>query len=89
MPTIVRHEPTQKRYLLLGPAYGYSKTNRTSAEFDTGYATFEHKLVAACDADGVIHWLNATETTIESIDGQTCREALAEQSPKRTINPGV
>lgn len=45
-------------------------------EFDTGYATFEEKLMVVCDARGEMHWLDAIEMRIESVDGRSCREVL-------------
>ncbi len=78
MPVILRHVLTQKRYILVGPAYGFSKTNRTNLAFDMGYASFEEKLIVACDANGDLHWLNANEMSVESVDGKTCRDVLGD-----------
>ena len=78
MPTILRHVLTQRRYILVGPAYGFSKTNRSDFDFtfDTGYTSFEEKLIVACDADGEMHWLKAHELTVESVNGRSCRDVL-------------
>lgn len=83
MPILVRHVPTQKVYILLGPAYGMAKTNRTNLSIDTGYASFENKLLVVADKSGEIIWLPSVELLVESVDGLACSEVLGE-SPAAT-----
>ncbi len=76
MATIVRHLVTHKRYIVIGPAYGYSKTNRSSMPYDTGLQTFDEKFIVCCDSDGELQWLEAHQVRIDSVDGRSCREVL-------------
>jgi hypothetical protein len=85
MPIIVRHIPTQKRYILLGPAYGMAKTNRTNLSMDTRYASFEDKLLVVADAGGEISWLPALEMLVDCVAGLTCHEFLAEKPDKKFV----
>lgn len=78
MALIVKHLLTQKRYIVVGPAYGFSKANRNNMSFETGFASFEEKMIVACDADGELHWLDANELAVESVDGRSCRDVLSE-----------
>jgi hypothetical protein len=78
MPILVRHVPTQKLYVFLGPACALAKTNRSNLDFDVGYATFENKQVVVADKSGEISWLPAHEVVIESVDGRSCRVVLEE-----------
>lgn len=78
MAIVIRHMLTQQCYILIGPAYGFSKTNRTNLALDFNYASFEEKLIVACDANGELHWLNANEVKVDSVDGRSCQEVLSE-----------
>jgi hypothetical protein len=76
MATTVKHLLTNKRYIVIGPAYGYSKTNRGNVPYDTSLQTFEEKFIVCCDSDGELHWLAAHEVRVDSVDGRSCREVL-------------
>lgn len=80
MPILVRHVPSQKLYVFLGPAYGMAKTNRNNLPLELGHTTSENKLLAVADVHGEISWLPAVEVLIESVDGRTCREILTQQT---------
>ncbi len=79
MPIIVRNVLTQKRYILVGPAYGLAKANRGT--LDPSYATFEEKLIVACDEEGQLHWLNSIEMVVETVGGRLCRDVLDGPAP--------
>lgn len=87
MPILVRHILTQKTYILLGPAYGMAKTNRTNLSMDTGYASFENKLLVVADKQGEIDWLPSVELLVESVDGLSCSEVLAASSASIKKSP--
>jgi hypothetical protein len=57
-----------------------AKTNRTNFDMDTGYASFENKLLVVADKRGEIDWLPSVELLVESVDGQTCIDLLGETS---------
>lgn len=76
MATIVRHLLTNKRYIVIGPAYAYSKTNRSDISYHTSLQTFEEKFIVGCDIDGELHWLKAHEVRVDSVDGRSCLEVL-------------
>ncbi len=79
MPIRVRHVPSQKLYILLGPAYGMAKTNRNNLPLEVGYASFENKLLVVADVHGEISWLPAVEMLVESVGGRSCREVLTDE----------
>jgi hypothetical protein len=79
MPIPVRHIPTQKVYILLGPAFSMAITNRNNLSWETGYFTSECKQLVVADNSGEMSWLPAMEFVVESIDGRTCRDVLAIQ----------
>ncbi|MDX1926084.1 MAG: hypothetical protein SFV81_06180 [Pirellulaceae bacterium] len=87
MPTLVRHIPTQKLYIFLGPAYGMAKTNRSNLAMDTAYASFENKLLVVADASGEISWLPSFELLVESVGGRSCRVVLAEATNLKCGSP--
>ncbi len=76
MAIIIKHLVKQKRYIVIGPAYGFSKTSRNNVPYDTSKMTFEEKYIVGCDDHGELHWLEAHEVRVESVDGRSCQEVL-------------
>lgn len=79
MATIVRHTETGKRYVLLGSGFGAFQSKKPSwflgnlvADTDEG----QYALVCVCSSQGAIGWLESSEVTVESVDGQSVCEIL-------------
>ena len=81
MATIVKDNQTGKRYCLLGAGFGVFQSSKPSiflgnllADVEEG----EYALVCVCNSKGEILWLDATQVTIVSIDGQNVQELAIE-----------
>ena len=81
MATIVKHNQTGKRYCLLGAGFGVfqsSKPNMFLGNLMADVEDGEYALVCVCNSKGEIFWLEATQVTVVSIDGQNVQELAAE-----------
>ena len=77
MATIVFHQQTGKRFLLVGTGYGAFKSSRPSF---FGGSLFPHEeegqipLAAICGSDGRIEWVYTNELVVVEIDGRRVQE---------------
>ncbi len=81
MATVVEHNQTGKRYYLLGAGFGVfqsSKPNMFLGNLMADVEDGEYALVCVCNSQGEILWLDATQVTVVSIDGQTLQELATE-----------
>ncbi|MBS4021335.1 MAG: hypothetical protein KGZ79_02780 [Dethiobacter sp.] len=74
MATIVEHEGTGKRYVLVGTGFGAFKASRPSF---FGGNLFSHEdegqipIAAVCDKKGIIRWFLTDELKVIAIDGES------------------
>lgn len=72
MSIIVLHEPSNKKYILLGTGFGAYKAQRPSI---LGGNLFPHEeageipVAAVCDENGVIQWFYTEELKVLEING--------------------
>ena len=81
MATIVKHNQTGKRYCLLGAGFGVFQSSKPNIFFGNLLADVEdgeYALVCVCDSKGELFWLDATQVTVISIDGQDIQELAVE-----------
>ena len=79
MATIVLHERTNTRYVLLGAGFGAYQSKKPNWFLGDWVAdTTEGQFAMVCVArkDGSIGWLKSSEVTVESVDGHTVRDLL-------------
>lgn len=72
MATIVLHQRTGDRLLLIGTGYGAFKSSRPSAFGGTMFPTEEEgriRAAAVCDSNGQIKWILTEELIVVEIDG--------------------
>lgn len=77
MPTIVLHKPTRQRYILLGS--GRQAPGVTLSSDGKFAQRDEAALLAVCDAEGEIKWLEARSLQVIDVDGSAPVELLAER----------
>ena len=73
MATIVKHKETGEPYCLLGAGFGgfqSSKPNMFRGNLMADVEEGEYALVCVCNSKGEIFWLETTQVTVVSIDGQ-------------------
>lgn len=79
MATLVTHQRTGERYILLGTGFGAYQSKKPNWLFGDLMADTEegeYALVCVCDRDGRIGWLDSSEVTVESVDGQSVNAAF-------------
>lgn len=81
MTTKVRHKKNGKIYLFLGTGYGAFKAmamantfHAMNPEIDEG----ELGMIAVCDSDGQIHWIDHRNVEVVEFDGAKPSELLGE-----------
>lgn len=74
MVTIVKHITTDKKYILIGAGFAAYKTSKPATFIanrvpisDEG----EISMVAVCDENGKIEWLNTDEIKVVKVDGNS------------------
>ncbi len=81
MATIVKHNQTGKRYYLLGTGFGVFQSSKPNVFLGNLLADVEegeYALVCVCNSKGEVLWLDATQVTVVSIDGQNIQELSIE-----------
>lgn len=79
MPTIVVHEETGMRYVLVGTGYAFFKDSRPSF---FGGDLFPHEeegefpMASVTDESGKIHWFPTRELRVLQVDGMSLAEIL-------------
>ena len=79
MATMVIHQHTGERYILLGTGFGAYQSKKPSWFFGNLMADTEegqYAMVCVCNKDGKIGWLDSSEVVVESVDGQSVRGAF-------------
>ncbi|MDP8243984.1 MAG: hypothetical protein P9L94_07875 [Candidatus Hinthialibacter antarcticus] len=82
MATIVKHIPTGRRFLLVGTghdAYHPEPSTMPPSGVRQISEDGQNALAAVCDEDGAIYWCETKELKVESVDGHTPQEILAEK----------
>ena len=77
MPTIVLHKPSRQRYVLLGS--GRQAPGVTMSSDGQFARRDEAALLAVCDTEGDIKWLEARSLQVIEVDGIAPVELLAER----------
>ena len=81
MATIVEHNETGKLYCLLGAGFGVFQSSKPNVFLGSLMADVEegeYALVCVCNSKGEIFWLEATQVSVVSIDGQNVQELAIE-----------
>ncbi len=68
-----------KKYIVLGTGFGAYQSKKPNWFFGDLMADTEegqYKMVCVCDKDGKIGWLHSSEVVVESVDGQSVRDAF-------------
>ena len=79
MATVVRHIPTNKKYVLLGTGFGafQSKSqNPILGNLMSDTTEGQFAMACVCDSQGEMLWVESTHLLIESVDGKTTNEIL-------------
>ncbi len=81
MTTKVRHKKSDKTYLLLGTGYGAFRAmamantlHALNPEIDEG----EMGMIAVCDSNGTVRWIDHRMVEVIDIDGKTPHELLGD-----------
>ena len=77
MATMVKHEKTGHKYILLGAGFGMYMSSKPHAFFGDLVADKKEgqmALVTVCNHEGNIGWLPSEEVTVVSIDGKRLRD---------------
>lgn len=79
MATIVVHEPTSRRYILIGSGFGAfqsKKPNWLLGDLMADTTEGQHAMVCVCDKNGDLRWVESSHLTVISVDGETPSELL-------------
>ena len=80
MAVIVRHNESNKRYVLVGAGFGAYTSARPSLIFGSLLPTEDEGTlpgVALCDEEGRVEWVRSEEVTVLSVDGEAPADLLA------------
>jgi hypothetical protein len=71
MATIVEHQESGKRYILMGTGFSIYKSSRSSPPWNlTAIEEEDHyHLVAVCDRKGKIKWFYSEDLVVVEVDG--------------------
>ncbi len=72
MTVIVKHRETGDRYVVVGTGFGMFravKPNWLLGNFAADSQSGSKSLVAVCNAEGEIGWINSSDLQVVSIDG--------------------
>lgn len=87
MATIVQHQKSGRKFVLLGVGYGGFKAVRSGmfiGEQTPSKDTGEMELAAVCDPRGNIAWVPAAEVVVIEIDGRPPLELIQPIEQKNT-----
>ena len=79
MATIVIHQRTGEKYVLLGTGFGAYQSKKPNWFFGDLMADTtegQYAMVCVCKKDGKIGWLESSEVVVESVDGQSVKGAF-------------
>ena len=80
MPTIVKHNPTAKHYILLGAGFAQWSTARPNRILGDLFPTenaAQTRLLCLCDEHGKVEWALDDQVTIIQTDTQSPAQILA------------
>ena len=83
MPIVVTHKMTGEAYVLLGAGYGEYKTKLPGVPLGSLTPIEEagsSPMLAACNANGQIQWLDSKDLYVQLVDGVPPSVALEAQS---------
>ena len=81
MATIVRHDPTNRKYVLIGSGFGAfqsKKPNWLLGDLMADTSEGQHAMTCVCDSCGDLRWVESTQLTVISIDGSSPTDLLAQ-----------
>ncbi len=79
MATIVKHQRTGAKYILLGSGFGAYQSKKPNWFFGDMMADTsegQYAMVCVCDKDGMIGWLESSQVVVESVDEKSVRDAF-------------
>lgn len=79
MATVVKHIPTNVKYILLGTGFGAfqsKKPNWIMGNLMSDTSEGQFAMACVCDSHGEMHWVDSTHLVVESVDGQTVGDLL-------------
>ncbi|ERT09704.1 hypothetical protein M595_0327 [Lyngbya aestuarii BL J] len=78
MATIVEHQKSGKRYIVMGTGFGIYKSARNNAFFEWAVVEEEdnYHLVAVCDRKGKIKWFYSDDLVVVEVDGKPPEDLL-------------
>ena len=79
MATIVEHTQTGERFILAGTGYGAFQSTRPSLFFGNWVPSEDSgdvAVVAVCNREGLIGWIDSTELLVVEVDGKSPQELL-------------
>lgn len=79
MVTIVKHITTDKNYILIGAGFAAYKTSKPSTFIANRVPVSDEgqiSMVAVCDENGKIQWLNTDEIKVVEVDGTSPHNIL-------------
>ena len=80
MATIVQHQKSGKKYVLLGSGFGAfqsKKPNWFLGDFLADVSEGQFAMICVADADNRIGWLESSEVIVLSVDGTSVRDLLS------------
>lgn len=81
MATIVVHDPTNRKYVLIGAGFGAfqsKKPNWLLGDLMADTTEGQHAMACVCDERGNLRWVESSHLTIVSVDGASPRDLLDE-----------
>lgn len=79
MATIVNHIRSGKKYVLVGTGFGAfqsKKPNWLLGDLVADTSQGQYAMACVCDKDGRLYWIDSTELTVESVDGEDPKKVL-------------
>ena len=73
MATIVNHVRSGKKYILVGAGFGAfqsKKPNWLLGDLMADTSQGQYAMACVCDSGGKLYWIDSTELTVESVDGE-------------------
>ncbi len=82
MATIVERVTSGKRYVLVGTGFGAfqsKKPNWLLGDLVADTTEGQHAMVCVCDGNGRLYWVESTQLTVVSVDGQPPDDLLQDR----------
>ena len=79
MATVVNHNPTGRRYVLVGAGFGAfqsKKPNWLLGDLMADTTEGQHAMACVCDEAGRLRWVESAQLTVISVDGDSPSKLL-------------